>query len=140
MSACQYHAFKEKNSERKKIIFGGSEIAVVNSDEVCIFHVQSALDFLVSVNYETGSHCIVLNKESLTPDFFILSTGIAGEILQKVINYQFKIAIVGDFSVYTSKPLNDFIYESNKGRDIFFVSSEEDAVEKLTNACKSATY
>jgi hypothetical protein len=26
----------------------------------------------------------------------------------------------------------DFIYESNKGRDIFFVSSEEDAIEKLS--------
>ena len=31
-----------------------------------------------------------------------------------------------------SKPLKDFIYESNKGRDIFFVSSEEDAIEKLS--------
>ena len=47
-------------------------------------------------------------------------------------NYQFKFAIVGDFSGYTSKPLKDFIYESNKGRDIFFVSSEEDAIEKLS--------
>ena len=36
------------------------------------------------------------------------------------------------FSGYTSKPLKDFIYESNKGRDIFFVSSEEDAIEKLS--------
>lgn len=54
------------------------------------------------------------------------------EILQKFINYQFKFAIVGDFSGYTSKPLKDFIYESNKGRDIFFVSSEEDAIEKLS--------
>ena|SRR5574344_1230798 len=61
-----------------------------------------------------------------------LSTRIAGEILQKFINYQFKFAIVGDFSGYTSKPLKDFIYESNKGRDIFFVSSEEDAIEKLS--------
>ena len=43
-------------------------------------------------------------------------------------SYQF----VGDFSGYTSKPLKDFIYESNKGRDIFFVSSEEDAIEKLS--------
>ena len=71
-------------------------------------------------------------KDALTPDFFVLSTRIAGEILQKFINYQFKFAIVGDFSGYTSKPLKDFIYESNKGRDIFFVSSEEDAIEKLS--------
>ena len=106
----------------KKITANGNEIAIVNSDEVCISDVQSALDFMMSVNYETGSHSIILNKDALTPDFFVLSTRIAGEILQKFINYQFKFAIVGDFSGYTSK----------KGRDIFFVSSEEDAIEKLS--------
>ena len=116
----------------KKITANGNEIAIVNSDEVCISDVQSALDFMMSVNYETGSHSIILNKDALTPDFFVLSTRIAGEMLQKFITYQFKFAIVGDFSGYTSKPLKDFIYESNKGRDIFFVSSEEDAIEKLS--------
>jgi hypothetical protein len=118
----------------RKITSNGNEIAIVNSDEVCISDVQSALDFIMSVNYETGSHSIVLNKEAITPDFFVLSTRIAGEILQKFITYQFKFAIVGDFSGYTSKPLKDFIYESNKGRDIFFVSSEEDAIQKLSRA------
>lgn len=40
----------------KKIISNGNEIAIVNSDEVCISDVQSALDFMMSVNYETGRH------------------------------------------------------------------------------------
>lgn len=114
------------------ITTNGNEIAIVNSDEICISDVQSALDFMMSVNYETGSHSIVINKEAVIPDFFVLSTRIAGEILQKFINYQFKFAIVGDFSGCTSKSLKAFIYESNKGKDIFFVSSEDDAVEKLS--------
>lgn len=118
----------------KKITSNGKEIAIINSDGVCISDVQSALDFMMTVNYETGIHSIVLNKEAITPDFFVLSTRIAGEILQKFITYRFKFAIVGDFSGYTSKPLKDFIYETNKGRDIFFVSSEEDAIEKLSRA------
>lgn len=118
----------------RKITANGNEIAIVNSDEIIILDVQSALDFMMSVNYETGSHSIVLNKEAITPYFFILSSRIAGEILQKFITYQFKFAIVGDYSGYTSKPLKDFICESNKGRDIFFVSSEEDAIEKLGRA------
>ncbi|HKM21291.1 MAG TPA: DUF4180 domain-containing protein, partial [Lachnospiraceae bacterium] len=101
----------------KKITANGNEIAIVNSDEVCISDVQSALDFMMSVNYETGSHYIVLNKEAITPDFFVLSTRLAGDILQKFVTYQFKFAIVGDFSGYTSKPLKAFIYESNKGKD-----------------------
>lgn len=115
----------------KKITSGRNQIAIVNSDTVCISDVQSALDFMMSVNYETGSHSIIINKEAITPDFFVLSTKLAGEILQKFITYRFKLAIVGDFSGYTSKPLKDFIYESNNGQDIFFLSSEEEAAEKL---------
>lgn len=115
----------------KKITSGSNEIAVVNSDTVCISDVQSSLDFMMSVNYETGSHSIIINKEAIIEDFFVLSTRLAGEILQKFITYQFKLAIIGDFSGYTSKPLKDFIYESNNGKDIFFVPSEEEAIKKL---------
>lgn len=118
----------------KTITVNGKEIAIVNSYEVCISDVQSALDFMMSVNYETGSRSIIINKEAVVEDFFILSTRIAGDILQKFINYKFKLAIVGDFSVYTSKPLQDFIYESNNGRDIFFVSSEKEAIDMLGRA------
>lgn len=111
-----------------------NKIAIVTGDEVCLKDAQSALDFMMSVNYETGCQTIVINKEAVIEDFFVLSTRIAGEILQKFITYRFKLAIVGDFSGYASKPLNDFIYESNKGKDIFFVSTEEEAIQKLTGA------
>ncbi|MDF1495607.1 DUF4180 domain-containing protein [Caproiciproducens sp. CPB-2] len=113
---------KEKN---------GVKIAVVNSGETLISDGQSALDWMMSVQYETGCSRIALNKEAIADDFFILSSGVAGEILQKFINYHIKFAVYGDFSKYTSKPLRDFIYESNQGRDIFFVPTEEDAAEKL---------
>ena len=118
----------------KTVKINDMEIAIVNSDKVCISDGQTALDFMMSVNYETGCHSIVINKDAIAEDFFILSTRIAGEILQKFINYHFKLAIVGDFSRYTSKPLKDFIFESNKGKDIFFVSSEKEAIEKLDKA------
>jgi len=72
-----------------------------------------------------------LSQEAICEDFFRLKTGLAGEILQKFVNYRMKIAIVGDFSIYTSKSLKDFIYESNKGKHIFFVPSEKEAIEKL---------
>lgn len=107
------------------------DIAIVNSEEIVIKDVQSAIDFMMTVKYETNCEKIALNKEAIVEDFFILSKGIAGEILQKFINYQVKFAIYGDFSKYTSKPLKDFIYESNHGKDIFFVENEEQAIEKL---------
>lgn len=52
--------------------------------------------------------------------------------MQRFINYQAKLAIYGDYSKYTSKPLKDFIYESNKGKDIFFIENENEVVKMLS--------
>lgn len=106
--------------------------AVIKSEEVVITDAQSALDLLMSSKYEIGTKNIVIDKKLVTEDFFILSTGLAGEILQKFINYGGRIAIYGDYSNYTSKPLKDFIYESNKGNDVFFSETLSEAIEKLT--------
>ena len=108
-----------------------TEIAVVSSDELLITDVQSALDLIMTVKYETGCTNIAINKEAVTEDFFILSTCLAGEILQKFINYGVRFAIYGDFSKYTSKPLKDLMYESNKGKNIYFQPNMELAVDKL---------
>lgn len=86
----------------------------------------------MTVKYETGAQRIAIDKDVVSGDFFILSTGMAGEILQKFINYHVKVAVYGDYSHYTSKPLRDFIYEANHGKDFFFVSTKEEAVQKLT--------
>ncbi len=110
----------------------GIVCAIVESDAIVITDTQSALDVLLSAKYEAGTKNIVMNKNLIAEDFFILSRGLAGEILQKYINYGGRIAIYGDYSHYTSKPLKDFIYESNRGKDVFFVSTEDEAVEMLT--------
>lgn len=117
----------------EKINTKNGVIAVVDADEKIITDMQSALDLLVTANYEAGAKYIVINKELICNDFFILSTGIAGEILQKFINYDCKIAVYGDYSHYTSKPLKDFIYESNKGKDIFFAASKAEAIERFSS-------
>lgn len=112
----------------KKTING---ITVIKSDEIIIRDVQSAIDFIMTIKYETNCNKIALNKDAVVEDFFILSKGLAGEILQKFINYRTKFAIYGDYSKYTSKPLKDFIYESNNRKDIFFVENEEEAIKVL---------
>lgn len=108
------------------------DIAIINGDELLITDVQSALDLIMTVKYETGCTNIVINKKAIVEDFFILSTCLAGEILQKFINYGVRFAIYGDFSKYTSKPLKDFMYESNKGKDIYFQPDVSLAVGKLS--------
>lgn len=114
------------------IINQGETLALVTDNEKIITGVQSALDLAMSIKYSADTNKIVIDKKVIAEDFFILSTGLAGEILQKFINYDVKIAIYGDYSRYTSKPLKDFIYESNQGKDVFFVSTKEEAIQKLT--------
>lgn len=118
--------------ELTKIEKNGVICAVVNSNELVITDEQTALDVLMTAKYDLGTKNIVIDKKLIIEDFFVLSRGIAGEILQKYINYGGRIAIYGDYSHYTSKPLKDFIYESNKGKDIFFAATKEEAIEMLT--------
>lgn len=115
-----------------KIEKNGIACAVVNSNELVITDAQSALDVLMSAKYDVGTKNIVIDKNLIVEDFFILSKGLAGEILQKYVNYGGRIAIYGDYSHYTSKPLKDFIYESNKGKDVFFVATQDEAIDMLT--------
>lgn len=109
----------------------GVKIAVVTGGETVLTDIQSALDLLATVSYETGASRIAIDKATVTDGFFVLSTGLAGDILQKFVTYQTKVAIYGDYAQYTSKPLKDFIYESNKGKHVFFVPTREEAVARL---------
>lgn len=90
----------------------------------------SALD-VIQAQYEAGSKRIVIAKKRLHPDFFLRSTGLAGESLQKYVNYAGKIAIYGGFSGYTRKPLRDFRLKSKQGRDVFFVPTLQEAIDRL---------
>lgn len=112
----------------------GVPVAVPTGEGKLITGPQDALDLAMTVKYETGAQCIAIDKKNIAEDFFILSSGMAGEILQKYINYHIKLAVWGDFSRYTSKPLHDFIYESNEGKDFFFVSTREEAIRRLAEA------
>lgn len=107
------------------------EAAVIYNDGLLITDSPSALDFIMSVRYGTGCTNIAVNKEAITERFFVLSTCLAGEILQKCTNYGVRLAIYGDFSGYTSKPLRDFMYECNHGRDFYFQPSASLAADRL---------
>jgi hypothetical protein len=97
------------------------------------FVITEAQDILDLMGDAVSENCnrMIIREENLNPDFFKLHTGLAGEILQKFSNYNFKLAIIGDFNKYKSKNLQDFIRESNKGNMVFFVSSFEEALIKL---------
>ncbi len=107
-----------------------SKIAEIISDEIVMANTQDALDMMADADYN-GARKIIIHEKNINPDFFKLTTGLAGEILQKFVNYKVQLALVGDFSKYQSKPLQDFIKECNNGNQIFFVSDVEKAIDLL---------
>lgn len=109
-----------------------TKIAEVISEVIIINKIEDGLDLLGSLYYQ-GVDRMIVHGKNITPEFFDLKSGIAGEILQKFSTYRVRLAIVGDFSKYTGKSLKDFIFESNKGRHINFVSSRKEALKILSN-------
>lgn len=115
----------------------GMKLAVLQSSDLpnsdlLITDLQSALDLMATIGFQYHCQRIILPKEALLDDFFDLSTGFAGEILQKFVNYSVKLAIYGDFSLSLSPALKAFIYESNKGNHICFFPTLEEAIEHLS--------
>lgn len=106
------------------------KIAEVISEDTIINKSEDGLDLLGDLYYQ-GFDAIIMHEKNIIPVFFDLKSGMAGEILQKFSTYRVRLTIVGDFSKYTSKSLKDFIYESNKGKQINFVSSTTEAISQM---------
>jgi hypothetical protein len=103
------------------------KIAKVVSDTFVIKTSGDGLDLLGNLYYQDFNK-IIIHEKNITPDFFDLRNGMAGEILQKFSNYRVRLAIVGDFTQYSSKSIKDFMYESNKKRQINFLNSTKEAL------------
>ncbi|MEZ2336132.1 DUF4180 domain-containing protein [Mucilaginibacter sp. RCC_168] len=110
-------------------------IAEIISDIIEINNAQDALDILANCAYQDARR-IVMYQENITDSFFDLKTTLAGDILQKFSNYNVKLAIVGDFSKYSSQSLRDFIYESNKAGRISFVATKDEALDALSKGIR----
>ncbi len=103
------------------------KIAEVVAPGVIVANAEDGLDLLGNLYYQ-GFDKIILHEKNITPDFFLLKNGLAGEILQKFSNYRVGLSIVGDFAKYSGQSIRDFIYECNKGNLINFVSSVDDGL------------
>jgi hypothetical protein len=108
-----------------------TRIAEVIAPGVLIRKADEGIDLLGNLYYQQYD-CIILYEKNLNPAFFDLSTGMAGELLQKFSNYNMKLAIVGDFSKYESESLQDFMSESNKGGKINFAGTTAEALNILS--------
>jgi hypothetical protein len=114
-----------ENIEGVRVLVFGPEGGPLRSDRDAVDLIGDAIGQDVT--------WIAVPAERLGDDFFQLSTRIAGEAIQKFVNYQRRLAIVGDISAHlaASKALRDFVYESNRGRHVWFVADRAELGRRL---------
>jgi hypothetical protein len=125
---------KRQQSDQMKIEtrnINNIKVAEIITDKIILRTTEDGLDLLGNLYYQ-GFDKIIIHEKNITPGFFDLKTKIAGDLLQKFAQYQMPLIIVGDFSKFKSKSLNDFIFESNKGRQVNFANSQQEAINALT--------
>jgi hypothetical protein len=94
--------------------------------------VQDAVDVIAEAMAASAT-IVILPICRVDPALFHLRTGLAGEILQKFINYRLKVVILGNYAQLGSNraPLSDFIRESNRGNSIWFVADRNELERRL---------
>jgi len=112
----EYRALVGFNNVEWMSLFGDSNIVLGYAAHITRVH---------------GCRNIAVNREMFDDHFFDLSSGLLGEVAEKLADSNYRLAIVGDFSGCASNTLKDFIHESNMGRHLYFVADEEEALKKL---------
>jgi hypothetical protein len=80
---------------------------------------------------EEDTWALLFDRGALPGTFFDLSTGLAGEVTQKLMSYGVRVAaVVPDVSVHSER-FQEFAREANKGRLIHFAATREHALAWL---------
>jgi hypothetical protein len=91
---------------------------------------------LVGKSFENRATLIVIPVECLDDEFFQLKTRVAGELIQKFVQYRRHLVILGDISHHLaeSSALRAFVAESNRGKEVWFLASLEELDNRLARA------
>jgi hypothetical protein len=90
---------------------------------------------LISLAVEHQAAMVVLPASELDGAFFQLKTGVAGDLIQKFVNYRLQLVIIGNLAPSTeqSAALRAFISESNRGRTLWFLPTLGDLRARLAS-------
>lgn len=110
----------------------GRRVLMAGSDDPIIRNTRDVLDLLARAMGERAG-MIAVPVDRLDPSFFQLRSGFAGELLQKLVNYRFKLAILGDISHYVreSAAFRDLVTECHRGNSVCFVADLTELSDRL---------
>lgn len=106
----------------------GQKIILASESGVVI---HSFSDISNAVGSTFGSEGLILTEQDVSPDFFRLRTGLAGELFQKFSNYKLRLALVlPDFAAHGER-FSELAYEHSTHNQIRFVHTLEEAKDWL---------
>lgn len=81
--------------------------------------------------FESGSRAVLFDEATAPPEFFDLSTRVAGELLHELGKYGVRLAVVvPDVSAHSAS-FQDFAREADRGRPYRFFETREEAMAWL---------
>jgi PadR family transcriptional regulator, regulatory protein AphA len=87
---------------------------------------------LVGLCGENGTNRLLLHAKDLSPDFFDLSTRLAGEILLKFSTYRIQAALVAGPELTRRGKFPEFMLETNRGPAFRVFSERQPALDWLS--------
>jgi hypothetical protein len=109
------------------------KVLTYRDDQLTLGSEQDAVDLLGDA---FGEHAdiVVVPADRVAPDFYTLSTRVAGEVVRKFAMYHIRLVVLGDVTEHleASDAFRAFVHEINRGKDIWFVADEAELTAKLT--------
>lgn len=110
----------------------GASVLVCDKDGRKLSGGDTALDLIGDA---MGCHAevVAVPVERVADEFFALRSGVAGDVVQKFVNYRLRLVIIGDIAshVADSEALRDFVREANRGNQVWFVADRAELDERL---------
>jgi hypothetical protein len=116
-----------------RLELGGEQILVCDAQGPLIDSYRRTVD-LIGEALAAHASLIAIPVSRLSADFFRLRSGVAGEIVGKIVTYHLKLAIIGDIADHlaASSALRAWVGESNRHGEIFFLPSLDDLAARLS--------
>jgi hypothetical protein len=113
------------------IEYGELTVLVCDAQGPPIATVQDALDLIGEAF--SRAEAVAVPATRFDDAFFSLQTGLAGEIMQKFVNYHVRLVVFGDLSRHLeqSAALRALVRESNRGQHIWFVDDLDELKARL---------
>lgn len=112
--------------------FDGTSVVLMPAEGKKLRTARDATDAM-SEAFAQSAQWLAIPVSRLDEDFFRLRTGVAGEIVQKFVQFRVRVVFFGDISqhIAASDSFRDFVREANRGRDFWFMPSLDDFRNRL---------